>query len=132
MIGENSGASLEECGTGAGPASVMRALTDVSFRAWFPAGHVGFQGHFPGNPLLPGFLHIELVLDVLRLGNRAVALAQVRSAKFLHPIRPGEIIDLNVHLEPGGVVTAELCVGAVTVSAFELELLGMPPGAAQK
>src|SRR5690349_11916494 len=32
--------------------------------AVFPAEYTGFDGHFPGRPILPGFVQIQLAIDI--------------------------------------------------------------------
>jgi 3-hydroxyacyl-[acyl-carrier-protein] dehydratase len=66
-----------------------------------------FRDHFPGYPLVPGVLVLE---SLAQLGGRLVEasvreatgrrvlpmLAKVEHAKFLHPVRPGDRLDLAV------------------------------------
>jgi 3-hydroxyacyl-[acyl-carrier-protein] dehydratase len=59
-----------------------------------PPQHPAFDGHFPGAPLLPGVVLLDEMLRVLEAegpagGDRGWILA---SAKFLHPVRPGETL----------------------------------------
>ena len=68
-----------------------------------------FRDHFPGYPLVPGVLVLE---SLAQLGGRLVEasvreatgqrvlplLAKVERAKFLHPVRPGDRLDLAVDL----------------------------------
>lgn len=52
----------------------------------FPADHPTAAGHFPGNPVIPGAVLLDVVLGAVG----ADGPCRVRSAKFLHPVRPGE------------------------------------------
>lgn len=62
-----------------------------SARLAFPPDFVGFQGHFPGNPILPGVCLIEAVLGVLETAyGKRFRLRRIASAKFREPVRPGE------------------------------------------
>ena len=64
-----------------------------SARLTFPPDYVGFQGHFPDNPILPGVCLIEAVLGVLeRAWSQSLRLREIRSAKFRDPIKPGQAI----------------------------------------
>ena len=120
ILGASSGAYIMPPGITAATPAMQR----VSTRAWFSAQHAGFQGHFPGNALLPGFLHIELVLDILRCHFPHVELLAVRNAKFLRPVFPDEIMDVNLSFESDGGIAAELHVSGTAVSELVLEVSG--------
>ena len=53
--------------------------------------HPAFDGHFPGGPLLPGVVLLDEMLRVLEAGEGWT----LSSAKFLHPVRPGETLTLE-------------------------------------
>ncbi len=56
------------------------------------------QGHFPGNPIMPGVLLLEAMAQtaglLLPAGSSAV-LAQIKEARFRRPVVPGD----QVHIE---------------------------------
>jgi len=63
----------------------------VSIEFQYPPAFTGFQGHFPGDPILPGVC----LLQSLRIGleqawQMPLRLAEVVNAKFIMPARPGE------------------------------------------
>lgn len=61
-----------------------------------------FQGHFPGNPIMPGVLILEALAQVgsvlvhLR-GNvdKIAVLLNIGHAKFRNPVKPGDVLVLN-------------------------------------
>jgi 3-hydroxymyristoyl/3-hydroxydecanoyl-(acyl carrier protein) dehydratase len=59
-----------------------------------PAQHPSFEGHFPGAPLLPGVVLLDEMLQAL--GPVASGGGwSISTAKFLHPVRPGETLTLE-------------------------------------
>jgi 3-hydroxymyristoyl/3-hydroxydecanoyl-(acyl carrier protein) dehydratase len=64
--------------------------------------HPALPGHFPGDPIVPGAVLLDEILDALtgELGSYAeFAAVTIRSAKFLRPVRPGD--SLQIKLIPG-------------------------------
>lgn len=55
------------------------------------AGEPYLQGHFPGNPLVPGVVILERVLEeIARRHGRPPSPLHIPAVKFLSPLRPGE------------------------------------------
>ena len=56
----------------------------------FDAAHPAASGHFPGNPIIPGAVLLDEVLRAIFLDCEGAARpVEVRLAKFLAPVRPG-------------------------------------------
>ena len=77
------------------------ALKNVTFNEPF------FQGHFPGNPILPGVLVVEALAQagaILLLHGRPesrgkiVYFAGIDKAKFRRPVVPGDQLRLRVEV----------------------------------
>jgi len=77
------------------------ALKNVTFNEPF------FQGHFPGNPILPGVLVVEAMAQagaILLLHSRPesrgriVYFAGIDKAKFRRPVVPGDQLRLRVEV----------------------------------
>jgi 3-hydroxyacyl-[acyl-carrier-protein] dehydratase len=112
-------------------ASAMEALPGTGPEAGtrryrFGPEFIGFSGHFPGNPILPAIVQIRAVVSLAEAeGGKALALAAVRSAKFLAPIRPDEDVWIRYRrrVDSGlDICDATLSVAGKTVAAFQLEL----------
>ena len=66
----------------------------------------GFQGHFPGNPILPGACLLEAAIQLLSCGvGKNLALAEVERLKFFSPVKPGDEVKLDFNIEylPDGI-----------------------------
>ena len=89
-----------------------------------PVDHPCLPGHFPGEPIVPAVLILDLSCELLRRLEPALGmLHEVRSAKFTRPVRPGDtvrvsatgaggLLRLNCHTGEGLAVQAQLLFGA--------------------
>jgi len=57
----------------------------------FPHEFIGFRGHFPGNPILPGLCEIQAVMVMLQERKKSEAnIREISMAKFISPISTNE------------------------------------------
>lgn len=70
----------------------------LEFTISFPSSFPAFQGHFPGNSILPGIVQIMAVQAALekKSGLRMV-LHEIINAKYKAPVLPGEQINGSLH-----------------------------------
>jgi 3-hydroxyacyl-[acyl-carrier-protein] dehydratase len=94
-----------------------------------------FMDHFPGYPLVPGVLHIEMIAHVgvvciLAVGRDFLPiLGSVKSAKFYNKIIPGDqaVIKVNVIVRKEfSVANGHIEVEGKKVSAAEMILAHIP------
>ncbi len=82
----------------------------------FALDHPTAPGHFPGNSIIPGAL---LLSETLRLIEQSLGLdfaqGQPVSAKFLHPVRPGETVSIEFSELTAGSLKFTCTVGAISV-----------------
>jgi 3-hydroxymyristoyl/3-hydroxydecanoyl-(acyl carrier protein) dehydratase len=102
-----------------------------SARIVFPTEFVGFKGHFPGRPVLPGVCLIQTALVALsRVLDKPVELKRLVSAKWMAPVLPGEEIVLSLSLKDpeNSLLGARVVVmrGAGKVAEFSLEVVVAP------
>ena len=66
------------------------------------AGHALFQGHFPGNPILPGVATIQILKELIseHLGCN-ISLARAANIKYLSFVNPekNSLIDFDIELK---------------------------------
>jgi 3-hydroxymyristoyl/3-hydroxydecanoyl-(acyl carrier protein) dehydratase len=93
----------------------------ATIRQRLPGHHPAAQGHFPGNPIIPGAV---LLSETVRLieADLGVSLApyRIRRAKFPHPARPGDEVLIEFGDAPGSI-RFECAVNGNTVLVGEVE-----------
>jgi 3-hydroxyacyl-[acyl-carrier-protein] dehydratase len=72
----------------------------ISGSLLFDPDFSGFQGHFPGNPILPGACLIEAAFQLISCGvGKNLLLAEVETVKFFSPVNPGDKVNLDFSIE---------------------------------
>lgn len=65
------------------------------------------RGHFPGNPIMPGVMLVEalaqlgavLLLGMEKFKGKTAILGGIDKAKFRTMVKPGDTVDMEVHIE---------------------------------
>jgi 3-hydroxyacyl-[acyl-carrier-protein] dehydratase len=73
----------------AAPEEVSPGVWEASF--FFNENFLGFNGHFRGDPMLPGIAQIMAVTLTASAGHDSRLLA-VRRAKFMDMVKPGDVM----------------------------------------
>lgn len=91
----------------------------------FPADSPFLDGHFPGNPIVPGAAMLGFLAD--RLSGAGLAINRVRRMKFLRPLPPGRAIEVRL-VERNGEASVEfrdadgaVASGTLVLRAFREE-----------
>jgi len=92
-----------------------------------------FNGHFPGNPVMPGVLQLEamaqasgiLLLRIVEKGTKSAFFISADKVKFRKPVRPGDQLIVTAKLIKAragklGVAEAQCTVDGQIVSSAEL------------
>src|SRR5258708_1261799 len=88
----------------------LEAGLQAEARKQFGGEEPFFQGHFPGNPIVPGVLLTEAMAQTAGIAiggpGKMFLLTAIRAMKFLRPIRPREEIHFRAKRvgEAGGLV----------------------------
>jgi len=79
------------------PGKGITGIKNVTFNEPF------FQGHFPGQPIMPGVLIIEAMAQVAGIAafssdmeGKAVYFMSIEKAKFRRPVVPGDQLRLEI------------------------------------
>lgn len=101
--------------TGGAPPRTPRAPDEPLGRPWreadgtirasacIAAGSPWFDGHFPGEPILPGVAMLALVCDTLSAATAdRLRLAGLRRVRFKQVVRPDDRLEIIVSPKAGG------------------------------
>src|SRR3989344_4259030 len=96
----------------------------------FSRAEIFFMDHFPGFPIVPGVLQVEMIAQVggkcIRAANPGIltVLSSVKSAKFRKSIEPGDQAIIKAHVvqvrAAYSVVAGHIEVNGVKVSEAEV------------
>ncbi|WP_147821952.1 hypothetical protein [Salidesulfovibrio onnuriiensis] len=99
-----------------------------SFSMQFSFGpdFIGFEGHFPGKPILPAM--VQLMTGAVACGQAAekrLVARKVGRAKFLKPVLPGDPVEVHGTLnetENGYIAAIRILNGSDLAASFQMEL----------
>lgn len=106
----------------------------VVARFVFPPDYLGFAGHFPGNPVLPGVCMVQAAV-VMQAGwhHVPVALGDVVSAKWFAPVKPDTELTFEAEAphagsaeRPGMVIKTRISCQGAKVAELVLRVTGLP------
>ena len=69
--------------------------------------HPTAEGHFPGNPIIPGAVLLDQVIACIGAAECGGVVTTIRSAKFLRSVRPGDAICVRWRPLPDGAISFE-------------------------
>lgn len=93
-------------------------MTGLSLPLSIAADHPAYAGHFPGQPILPGVVLLDEALHALAaVHGLKAATGQIKSAKFLSPVSPGEPLRLDYIAGAEGVFQFKVLAGERAVAS---------------
>ncbi|MBN1474188.1 MAG: hypothetical protein JW914_06205 [Syntrophaceae bacterium] len=79
---------------------------EIEVSCFAPADSPWFDGHFPGEPILPGIAIVhtvrQAILKDIQKKNERFVLDELRRIRFVQPVRPGEELKITVLREDTG------------------------------
>ncbi len=65
----------------------------LSLSIKFPGNFIGFQGHFPNNPVLPGVVMIKVMIKMYEIfKKKPYVLSQIKQTKFMGPVFANDVV----------------------------------------
>lgn len=84
-----------------------------------PLDHPAFAGHFPGTPILPGVVLLDIALQIIA-GEIAPDQCEIASVKFLSPAVPGEELTIRHTVSAGGTIRFDINAGMRKIAVGNL------------
>jgi 3-hydroxyacyl-[acyl-carrier-protein] dehydratase len=85
----------------------------VQFALTLNPSHPIFEGHFPGNPVTPGVVQLEMIKELLNIHlNRSLHLVDMPTCKFLAILNPNTTPEVNLEIQIGEELEGKLRINA--------------------
>ena len=77
-----------------------------------PPDNPAFAGHFPGTPILPGVVLLDMALQIIaKTSGIALDLCEISSVKFLSPASPGDELLIQHSISASGTIRFDILAG---------------------
>lgn len=84
--------------------------------------HPCLAGHFPGNPVVPGVVIIDHIINGMRKTQPALQVVCVSAMKFTRPLKPGVTVSVNVEEKTNGLLKVECKTGDGIIVSGQLRV----------
>ena len=89
-------------------------------RRVIPKEHPALAGHFPGNPIVPGVLLLDEVMQAAQLWRGSLRLKKVVSVKFTSPLKAGDVFSIRLLEEDHSYIVFECCFEGTALASGRL------------
>jgi 3-hydroxyacyl-[acyl-carrier-protein] dehydratase len=102
----------------------FQIMTDHQHQGLIASNHPSLPGHFPGNPVVPGVVILDEVLDALEQWQPQWIIEGFTTVKFLQPLLPDEPFNIEFEQSKASRVKFQ-CKKQQTVFATGIITLAM-------
>jgi 3-hydroxymyristoyl/3-hydroxydecanoyl-(acyl carrier protein) dehydratase len=97
---------------------MKESIIDLSI----PETHPCYVDHFPGDPVLPGALLLQWIFAHIQSAYPDICINEVKHAKFLQAVRPGDQCKLKIVLNPqNATISVDCLLNAATACHCKLQ-----------
>jgi len=83
-----------------------------------PLDHPAFAGHFPGTPILPGVVLLDIaLLAIADTCGIALDQCEISTVKFLSPASPGDELEIQHTPSASGAIRFDIVAGARKIAS---------------
>ena len=72
---------------------LTHSVSDAVMQFAVPPDHPSLPGHFPGNPLVPGVVVLDHVLQAIEAVQGPLGALRLPQVKFVQPLLPGQVAE---------------------------------------
>lgn len=88
-----------------------------------PLDHPAFAGHFPGTPILPGVVLLDLTLHAMaEAAGIEPDTCEIGSVKFLSPAKPGDELEIRHDFPHSGTIRFDIVAGTRKIASGNIVL----------
>ena len=88
-----------------------------------PVDHPAFAGHFPGTPILPGVVLLDVTLHAItEAAGIEPGSCEIGSVKFLSPAKPGDQLEIRYDSPPGGTIRFDIVADTRKIASGNIVL----------
>ncbi len=88
-----------------------------------PCDHPAFTGHFPGEPILPGVVLLDIALQTIAVASHiSFSHCSINTVKFLHPARPGDELSISHRHTDSGMIHFDISTASHKIASGSLVL----------
>lgn len=108
------------------PLYEITSMTGGCFTLTMKEKHPVYAGHFPGNPITPGVLTLQMVKEcIARMAGSELQYASIKSCRFAAMVKPGDHLKLEVDkqaTEDGKIATKATLRGENSTDDIRLQI----------
>ena len=83
-----------------------------------PLDHPAFAGHFPGTPILPGVVLLDIALQTIAdASGIELNCCEISSVKFLSPANPGDELVIQHAISASGAIRFDIAAGTRKIAS---------------
>lgn len=88
-----------------------------------PVDHPAFAGHFPGTPILPGVVLLDMAMHVIAISaGTGPDACEISAVKFLGLVRPGDRLEIRHNRVAGGAIRFDIVAGMRKIAGGNIVL----------
>ena len=69
----------------------------MNYSFTIPASHPSLKGHFPGNPVVPGVVILDEIINIVAELKPGYMVSAIPTVKFTQPLLPEQKVDVTLN-----------------------------------